>query len=282
VIIDSTGVHISALVLSWYGLFVVAGGLAGAVAAARLARRRGDDPEHVWSGLIPTLILGLVGARLWFILFPPQSVIANGGTPAWYLAHPLDLNQGFLAIWTGGFGLFGAIAGGVLGIALYTRLRKLPIAPWLDIAAVGLALGGAIARLGDGAAGDLYGPPAAWGTLIPDPALRVAPYTDLTRYPLDSTRFQPVFLYEAVLMAFIFVVMLILCWRGRPRQGDLVLLYAALYGAGRTLLESLRVNVSLVAGIDVSQATAGLLAVIAIAWLWRRHRRGIDDRADAD
>lgn len=261
------------MTLNWFGIVVVLAALAGTLVAASLARREGYDPEHVWRGMAWIVPAAVVGARLWFVIFPPQSAMLLGRTPGWLLTHFFDLNQGAVAVWSGGLGLIGGVLGGLAGLSLYARHRKLPLRPWLDIAVVGLALAQAIGQWGNAAIQELYGPPTRlpWGVLIDDAAHRVGPYTDLSRYPLESTTFQPVWLYESILAAAVFLILLIAFrrWRARFGPGGLALLYLLLYGGGRYFLEFLRVNVSLVGGVNVSQMVMAAGVAVAGALLWR-------------
>src|SRR5262249_37830842 len=111
-----------------------------------------------------------------------------------------------------------------------------------------------------------------WGVLIDDSTQRVGPYRDLSLYPLNTTRFHPVAVYELLLSLVLFFVLFTVFLRFRQhfQPGDIALLYAAAYGAGRFLLELMRVNVSQLAGINVSQAVAGVAALIAIILLVQR------------
>ncbi|MEP7287096.1 MAG: prolipoprotein diacylglyceryl transferase [Chloroflexota bacterium] len=272
--VDNTGITLLTLTLHWSALFAVLGVWIAAEVAARLATRDRQNPAHVWRGLVWVVLCGLIGGRLWFVLFPPDSVVDNGLTAVWLLSHFFDLNQGAVALWVGGLGLIGAMIGGVIGLLIYTRRRKLPFLYWLDLAAIVLPLAQAIGRLGNGANQDLYGPPTNlfWGMLVSDKAQRVGPYRDLTRYPLDTTRFHPVYFYEMILLAAIFVVLLTIFVRYRERfgAGDIVLLYVTSYGMGRFLLEFLRVNVSHMGNLNISQAVIGLAALAALIVLLRR------------
>ena len=100
--------------------------LAGAYVASLLAARSGRDSDHIWGGLTWAIIPGIIGARLWFILFPPISLVAGCGTEggvcqdtAWFFENFFDRESGAIAIWTGGLGIFGGMIGAALGVYLY-------------------------------------------------------------------------------------------------------------------------------------------------------------------
>jgi phosphatidylglycerol---prolipoprotein diacylglyceryl transferase len=268
--LDNTGIKLFALTIYWSSIFVVLGVWIAAEVAARLALRKGYAPMHVWRGLLWVIVLSLIFGRLWFVLFPPMSYINNGLNAQWLLSHFFDLNQGGIAIWAGGLGFFGALIGGILGLYLYTRRNHLPFLAWLDLAALVLPLAQAIARIGNGIRQDLYGAATdlPWGMWINQEEQRVAPYTDLNRYPLATTRFYPTFFYEILLL----IGILIILWGAhrKLRTGDTALLYILLYGVGRFLLEFLRANVSLVGSINVSQVAAAVVAIAAAFMLWQR------------
>lgn len=275
--VDVQGVHFFALVFHWYTILTVVGAWAAVNLAARLATRVGQDSETAWRGLIWVAGCGLIGGRAWFVLFPPTSYVDNGLTAGWLLTHFFDLNQGAIAVWDGGLSLIGAIVGGVYGLLQFTRKNRLPLPIWLDIAAVVLLLAQAVVRIADTLSQNLYGPPTTlpWGVLINDSTQRVGVYRDLAHYPLDTTRFQPVSLYELLVSLLLFIALLTLFLRFRRRfqPGDIALLYIATYGIGRFLLELIRVNVSQVGEINVSQAVAGVAAVVGIVALTRRMNR---------
>ena len=277
--IDSAGIHIFAFMLHWYGLIIVAGGWIAVEVATGLAAREELEPEHIWRGLVWVVVCGLFGARLWFVLFPPDSQVALGRTADWYVTHLFDVNQGFVALWTGGLGLIGGLIGGALGLLIYTWRRGLPLLPWLDITAVVLPLAQAIGRWGSAASQDNYGPVTTlpWGVLIDNAEQRVGPYTDLVKYPLDSTRFHPLYAYESLFMFFVFAALLVafLRYQSRFLSGDFALMYLVAYGVGRVLVESARVNVSHFGAVNVSQVAAGVLALGAFLVLVRRNRTNV-------
>jgi len=324
------------LQVRYYGIIIVAAMLAGAAVAARLARRDGRDPDHVWGALTWAIIPAIVGARLWHILFPSAAQVEMGLTTEYYFNNFFNLENGAIAIWSGGLSVFGAVLGGLLGVWLYfgrwhntiarafffltipfiylfsavgwvfrtlwsvARRKPRPafkpdttfksdfpdtgmnILPWLDIAGVSVPLAQAIGRWANFINQELYGPPTTlpWGIPI-QAANRIAPYQSLVDYP-TSTLFHPLFLYESLwsLLAFIVLLQVFTRYRSRLRPADIFLFYVMQYAVIRFLLEFLRVEVTLVGGVNWSQAVSAALFLLALAIFVYRHRPGAARRAE--
>lgn len=258
---DPTAIHIGPFAIHWYGLLLMGGVLAGATVAARRARAADQDPDHVWSMLSWCLLLAIVGARLYHVISSPQG---TGVGLRYYIQNPLEI----VAIWKGGLGIFGAVAGGLLGLFLYTRRNGLRFWRWADFAIPGLALGQAIGRWGNYVNQELYGHPTdlPWGIYI-DPAHRLPGFE-------AYERFHPTFLYESLWNLLVFATLL---WAGRRlagrlMEGDLVLLYGILYPVGRILVETQRPDAWLMVGIPAAQLVAVVVIVLSLSLIWYRHR----------
>lgn len=256
------GFSIGPLFVRFYGIILMLGAVAGAWLATREAKRRGYEPEIVWDLLTYLLIGGIIGARIWHILTPPPS---SNVTTVWYLTHPLDA----LAVWKGGLGIPGAVIGGLIALYFYTRRRQLNFAEWTDISAPSLALGQAIGRWGNFVNQELYGAPTnlPWKIFI-DPEHRLAGFADVEYY-------HPLFLYESL---WNLGNMFLLLWVARRfsdrlKDGDIFLLYLVVYPVGRFLLDFLRLDASLVGGININQSLMAVVAVLAAAALYWRHRQ---------
>ncbi len=259
------GFKIGPLSIRYYGIIIMLGVLAAAWISDREARRRGENTEMVWDGLVWVVIGGIVGARIWHILTPPESMVAVGITTKFYLTHPLDA----LAIWNGGLGIPGAVIGGLFTLYLFTRRRKVNFAVWADIVAPALALGQAIGRWGNFINQELYGAP----TNLPW-AIYIAPQNRLPGFQ-DIAYYHPLFLYESL---WDLANMAFLLWLGRRHQdrlrsGDLFLIYLIIYPVGRFFLEFLRLDPSQVAGLDANQALMAIVAVLSTAAIVWRHRK---------
>jgi phosphatidylglycerol---prolipoprotein diacylglyceryl transferase len=276
--------------IRYYGIIIVTAILIAAMLAARLAKRDGRDPEHIWGAMFGAVILGIVFARLWFVLFPPISLTAGCADTlasticrdtAWFFNNFFNTTDGAIAIWSGGLHIFGAFIGGFLGSYIYFKRSKLPVLPWLDIAAVGLPLGQAIGRFANYVNQELYGLPTnlPWGINI-DLDRRIAPYNMLE---YRDSLFHPLFAYEAILNFILFLVLLNL-WQNRRktlRAGTIFLLYVAGYSAIRFVLEFLRVEVSLVGGINIVQVITAVTFLAAVALLATRQRQPVTEEERA-
>jgi prolipoprotein diacylglyceryl transferase len=130
--------------IRYYGVIIVIGMIIAASVAARLAKRDRRDPEHIWGALTWAIIPGIILARLWFVLFPPVSLIDRGMDTAWFLQNFGDMQNGPLAIWSGGLSIFGAVLGGFLGTYLYLSRWHNPISNfiarwwWIPAAIIGV------------------------------------------------------------------------------------------------------------------------------------------------
>lgn len=224
----------------WYGIIITLGMLAAIWVITKEAERKGEDPNVVSDGAVWVILCGVIGARLYHVISSPND--GSGSGLQYYLQNPLQI----LAIWQGGLGIFGAIAGGLIGIMLFTRRRRLNLVRWLDLVVPGLILGQAIGRWGNFVNQELYGGPTGstwWGVTIDAPyrvPTKQFDFTDLTKYPLD-TRFHPTFFYESMWNLVGFGLMMIGGRRleGKLRAGDMAGFYFVWYGVGRTWVELL-------------------------------------------
>lgn len=279
--LQAQGFGIGDFQIRFYSLAILLGLFAGIFIAQRLARRYGENPDHVLNIAVIGAILGIIGARLYHV-FDQQE---------WprYRNDPADI----IAIWNGGIGIFGAIAGAVLALLLYMRLtgamRSVPGIPfripllakreppldtlrWLDIGAPAFLLGQAIGRWGNYFNQELFGRPSdlPWAIFIEtDQVLREAPEF------VGSNYFHPLFLYESLLSFMGLAVLLVAIYRygGRLRRGDVLLLYLMWYPAVRFGLEFLRTGPWEQGGIPVAQIISGALFVGSLGLLIWRHRR---------
>jgi phosphatidylglycerol---prolipoprotein diacylglyceryl transferase len=259
------------ITVPWYGMGYVAALAVGSYIATREARRRGEDPEHVWNAVLFVFVLGIVGARLYHVI------------DQWGTLYARDPIRVILPPYTG-LAVYGGIVGGLIAVVLYTRRHGLRTWQWADIAVPALFFGQAIGRWGNFFNQELYGPPTSlpWGIAI-QCQYRVAAYPCST-YPFATTGFHPLFFYESALSLIGGIVALLVARRfaARLRDGDLVAFWLVWYGAARSLLEPLRDGYNWTFfGIPVA-ILVGLGAIGGgIVWAWWLHHRPAPAEDDA-
>jgi phosphatidylglycerol---prolipoprotein diacylglyceryl transferase len=271
-VIDPVAFELGPIQVHWYGLIIAGAVLLGGLLGTRVALWLNEDPEEGWSMLLLVIVLAVLGARVYHVIHLWE----------YYAANPAVIPQ----IWNGGLGIPGGVAGGALGIFIYTRTKGLHAARWMDIFAPALLLGQVVGRLGNFVNQELYGPPTAlcgtefppclpWGVEIAAQNRAGTPW-DAVTWPVETTTFVPLFAYEMALnlVGMLFLLFVIRRYAPRLFAGDAVLLYVMWYGLVRTALETYRVNNWEILGIPTATLVGLIGFALAGAWLWYRHRRG--------
>src|SRR6266508_2363441 len=219
------------LQVRWYGVLIIGGAMLAAWLASRRAQRRGYDSEDVWNLLLLGLVLGIAGARAYYVAFEWERY---AGKPLLEIINP----QG------GGLAIHGALIGAIAAALIYTRWRKLPFVEWVDICLPTVLVAQAVGRWGNFMNQEAYGRPTSlpFGVTI-DQDHRLPPFTDMQTYP-PGTLFHATFLYESIwnVAGFGLIVWLERRLKGWLRTGDAALFYAIWYGAGRFWVEGLRTD----------------------------------------
>ena len=135
------------LTVKSYGTMVVIGLIAAIILLRRFAKFLGHNPEHVTNAAVYSVISGIVGARIFYVI------------------HYYDQFRGdFLrvfAVWTGGLELLGGVFAAFIVILIYLKIHKLPILDYLDVLAIALLLALSFGRVGCFLNGCCFGKPTS-------------------------------------------------------------------------------------------------------------------------
>src|SRR5215470_14212151 len=191
-----------------YGVIFALSFFIGVWLSTKEAQRKGLDPKLIQDFAVYALIGGIIGARIYFILF---------SEPTYFLQHPWEI----LAIWHGGIGVIGSLLGGAVVAVWYCRKRNISCLKLGDILVPGIALAQTVGQFACLLNGDSYGRPTdlPWAITYTDPR-SLAPLN----IPLHPTE-----LYE---MAAYFLVFLIV-WNTRKNHqadGFTLFTYLSAYG----------------------------------------------------
>jgi prolipoprotein diacylglyceryl transferase len=270
--------HLFGIPIRAYALCIIAGVIAAVWVGDRRWIARGGKPGQVADVAIIAVPFGLVGARLYHVI-TDHGLYFGAGSPK----APIDA----LKVWEGGLGIWGAIAGGVLGGWFACRHYGIRMRPLMDALAPALLLAQAIGRWGNYFNQELFGGPTTkpWGLKIDrehiPSGFDVAKYFDGPPYT-----FHPTFLYECVWNIGAFGLVIWLDRRLKLGFGRCFALYVMAYCAGRAWIENLRIDTveyNDVLGLRLNVWTSIVLFVAATIYfvvVGRRHPRP-DSREDS-
>jgi prolipoprotein diacylglyceryl transferase len=269
----SNNITLGPFELHFYGLIIAAAVLVAAWVAQHRWARLGGLPATILPIAFWAVLAGLIGARLYSVATSWQQDTQG---------RPVQI----LEVWNGGLGIWGGIAGGVLGGWLRARRMRLPLAPLLDVVAPTLALAQAIGRWGNYFNQELFGLPSRlpWAVRITNQAqlAAISPAKYRTAVTAAGTylpgTFQPTFLYECLWDLATFGLVLLVERKVRLRRGSLFWTYAALYTFGRFFTEYLRIDPAhRFLGLRLNDWTSIAVFVVAATTLLLRGRPKPDD-----
>ncbi|CAB4891675.1 MAG: prolipoprotein diacylglyceryl transferase [Actinobacteria bacterium] len=244
-----------------YALAIILGIVAAVWIGNRRYVARGGTPGTITDLAVWAVPFGIVGGRLYHVITDNQLYFGPGGSGI----------MGALKIWDGGLGIWGAIALGTLGAWIGAKRKGVSLLPVADAVAPGVAVAQALGRIGNYFNQELFGSPTnlPWGLEI-DAAHRPSGYGEFTT-------FHPTFLYEALWML---GVALILVWadkRFNLGHGRVFALYIVLYCVGRFWIEALRIDSAHhILGLRLNNWTALLVGLGGLIWFIQsaRHKPG--------
>jgi phosphatidylglycerol:prolipoprotein diacylglycerol transferase len=243
-------INVLGLSLKTFGLCFAFGFLAAGAVIARRMKELGRPVDDAYGMTMWALVGGLVGSRVYYLI-----------------QHWSTVKHDVIGSVFSGSGLvwYGGLIGGALGVCIWAWRKDFLGLGLLDMAAVPLALGYAIGRIGCQVSGDGdYGKPSdlPWAMGYPKGTVPTAPGVEVHPTPI----------YETLAMGLAAWIL----WRLRDRlpPGGLFALYLIFAGIERFLVEFLRRNDVAALGLTGPQLESIVLALLGVAGLaWVRSAR---------
>jgi len=238
--------QIGPLELKTFGLCFAAGFLAAAAALGRHFKELGKPPDWAYEMIFAGLVGGVVGSRLDYLLQNWDEVSGD-------LLGNVFSGSGL--VW------FGGLVGGAIGVVLWAWRRGFLSARLFDVAAVPLALGYAVGRVGCQLSGDGdYGVESdlPWAMAYPEGTVST------------TEEVHPTPIYESLALGLLALVL----WRlrGRLAPGMVFAIYLVGVGFERLLVEFIRRNDDVALGLTLAQLVS--VALVAAGGAWLLQRRG--------
>lgn len=222
----------------WYSIIVFVGLLVGSIIIFKEARKRKISEEFLINLICDSIIIGIIGARLYYVLF----------NLSYYLHNPLEI----FAIWNGGLAIHGGVFAALIFIIIYCKKNKINVLQTLDVVVVGLIIGQAIGRWGNFFNAEAYGQITTLSTLQ---SQGIPKFIIDGMYILGEYR-QPTFLYESVWCLAGFIALLIIRKCKYLKRGQLTGFYLIWYGLARFVIEAMRSDSLMLGNVKIAQVVS--------------------------
>ena len=262
------GFYIGSFFIAFYGVIIAIGMLIGVSFILKEAKRVGFNEDEFLDICIITIIVGVIGARVYYVIF------------AWdyYKDNPLAA----LNIRQGGLAIYGGVLAGIACVYTLCKVKKLEFLKVVDVAIFGVIIGQICGRWGNFFNREVFGQytDGLFAMLLPIDAIRSS--SDVTAEMLENLvqingvsyiSVHPTFLYES-LWNLGLLIFLLLTRKKKKFDGYVFFTYLIVYGAGRFWIEGVRTDQLKLWGTNlaVSQLIAAICVVVGSGFMFYNYK----------
>ena len=238
--------------IRWYAICIVSGLILAVYLSMKEAPRKKIDPDDIIDFILIAFPLAIVGARLYYVIFEW----------GYYSQHLSEI----FAIWNGGIAIYGGLLTGALVLYLFSRRRLIEPIDFLDIAAPSVMIAQSIGRWGN------FFNQEAYGAAVK--SLNYLPSFIRDQMYIDGSYRQPTFLYQS--RSNMIGLLFILIIRRKPQflqQREVTAFYLIWFGFSRMIIEGMRTDSLMFAGLRVSQWLSMILILVGLAIILYQRRK---------
>ena len=239
--------------IAWYAIFILAGIIMAAIMAFMEFKRMGWDTEDLLDGLLIIVPLSIVGARIYYVLFAPNTSFSE-----------------IFNIRDGGLAIHGAIIVAAISVYIFAKKKKLSLFVLVDMLAIGFLMGQITGRWGNFMNAEAHGPAVNSGFLnaiLPNFIKFQMQFGDLGSTGSIGTIFQPTFLYESLWNLIGLSVLFVVRRKRILKTGDILGIYLIWYGVGRGYIETLRQDQLLLGAIPFNVLMSLIFIGLGVVYL---------------
>ncbi len=229
----------------WYSITMLLAILTGALLFLKESKKQKLEENFIYNTAFYTILFGIIGARLYYVLF----------NFSYYIKNPIEI----IEVWNGGLAIHGAIIAGVITIAYHCNKNKVSFLRILDIASPAVIIAQAIGRWGNFFNSEAHGPMVSRIFLE---KLHLPKFIINGMY-IDGAYYHPTFLYESIwnLLGFILLV-IIRKYKKDLKPGLLIGIYLMWYSFARFFIEGLRTDSLMFGSLKMAQVISIVLFLL--------------------
>lgn len=242
-------INLGIISIKWYSFLMLIAIFLAVTIFMKNSSREGFEHKFSNDLLFNTIIFGIIGARLYYVIFNMD----------YYAKDWLAI----IKVWEGGLAIHGAIFAGLGYIFYYCKKYNQEFLKITDILSLSLFLGQAIGRWGNFFNQEAYGQITTSFNL----EKLYIPKFIIEGMNIGGVYYQPTFLYESLWCFLGFVIVYIMKKQQKLMVGVLTCFYFIWYGTGRFIIEIFRSDSLSIAGIKAAQVVSIIFIVIGMAGL---------------
>lgn len=246
---------IGSIDIHWYSALIVIGAILAIYMILKEGRRYGVSTDFLFNMCFWTIIFGVIGARVYYVLFNLE-----------YYTNIVDV----LKIWEGGLAIHGGIIAGLITISFYCKKYHIRLIRVLDFVAPALLLAQAIGRWGNFFNGEAHG---AATTLLHLQELHIPDFV-IEGMNIGGIYYEPTFFYESLWCLIGLFIILIIRRFKYTKIGQPLAIYLMWYGAGRFYIEMKRTDALMLGGFKIAQIISVVMILVGLVIILIMSRRG--------
>ena len=230
----------------YYSLCILLGVLVAYILITREGKKQGLQKEFISDLIFYTLIIGILGARVYYCVFNLD----------YYLANPSEI----LKIYNGGLAIHGGVIAGLIFVYFYTKKKNVSFIKILDIVAPAVIIAQSFGRWGNFFNQEAHGGITTYQNL----KNMHIPEFIINGMHIEGKYYYPTFFFESIWCLIGFIILMIARKNKNLRKGFQIGFYFIWYGIGRFFIETLRTDSLMFFGLKIAQIVSLIGIIIGI------------------
>lgn len=230
----------------YYSLCILLGVIVAYILITREGKKQGLQKEFISDLIFYTLIIGILGARVYYCVFNLD----------YYLANPSEI----LKIYNGGLAIHGGVIAGLIFVYFYTKKKNVSFIKILDIVAPAVIIAQSFGRWGNFFNQEAHGGITTYQNL----KNMHIPEFIINGMHIEGKYYYPTFFFESIWCLIGFIILMIARRNKNLRKGFQIGFYFIWYGIGRFFIEAFRTDSLMFFGLKIAQIVSLIGIIIGI------------------
>lgn len=230
----------------YYSLCILLGVIVAYILITREGKKQGLPKEFISDLIFYTLIIGILGARVYYCVFNLD----------YYLANPSEI----LKIYNGGLAIHGGVIAGLIFVYFYTKKKNISFIKILDIVAPAVIIAQSFGRWGNFFNQEAHGGITTYQNLK---NIHIPEFI-INGMHIEGKYYYPTFFFESIWCLIGFIILMIARRNKNLRKGFQIGFYFIWYGIGRFFIEAFRTDSLMFFGLKIAQIVSLIGIIIGI------------------